>query len=87
MLLRYHLKDQLMLSSEFSDTHTVVLLEAVILLTNSSLPWACIVASHLQQTHAFALLRDIILTEAVCVLPRKKNQILCATVILLLSYF
>ncbi|XP_026435029.1 E3 ubiquitin-protein ligase UPL6-like isoform X1 [Papaver somniferum] len=67
---RYHLKDQLMLSSEFSDTHTVVLLEAVILLTNSSLPWACIVASHLQQTHAFALLRDIILTEAYIVKTR-----------------
>ncbi|OVA16717.1 IQ motif [Macleaya cordata] len=59
---RNHLKDQLLMSSDCSDKPTVVLLEAVVMLMNPNLPWACKIVSYLSQRHTLALMRDIILT-------------------------
>ncbi|CAK9136438.1 unnamed protein product [Ilex paraguariensis] len=56
------LKDQLLIASEESGTPTILLLEAVVLLTDPRLPWACKIVGYLLQRNIYVLLRDIVLT-------------------------
>ncbi|KAF6175464.1 hypothetical protein GIB67_021954 [Kingdonia uniflora] len=59
---RNRLKDQLLMSSDFSNMPIVVLLEGVIILTDPELPWSCKTVGYLSQRHIMALLRDIVHT-------------------------
>ena len=57
---------QLFATPEESNTYTIVLLEAVVLLIDPKLPWVCKTVGYLLQKKAFSLFRDIILTGKVC---------------------
>ncbi|CAL8991067.1 unnamed protein product [Prunus brigantina] len=59
---RNQLKDQLFAAPEVETVSTTLLLEAVVLLIDPKLPWACKTVSYLLQRKAFTLYRDIILT-------------------------
>ncbi|XP_059631989.1 E3 ubiquitin-protein ligase UPL6 isoform X2 [Cornus florida] len=59
---RNQLKDQLFLMPEKSCTSTTFLLEAVVMLIDPRLPWACKIVSYLLQRNTYNLLREIILT-------------------------
>ncbi|XP_057959070.1 E3 ubiquitin-protein ligase UPL6 isoform X2 [Malania oleifera] len=59
---RDKLKDQLLMTFDQSNTPTVILLEAVVLLVDSKLPWVCKIVGYLLQRNVFSLLRDIVLT-------------------------
>ncbi|XP_058077263.1 E3 ubiquitin-protein ligase UPL6 isoform X2 [Magnolia sinica] len=59
---RDQLKDQLLMSPESSSVPTVILLEAVVTLTDPNLPWVCKVVGYLSQRNTHGLLRDIVLT-------------------------
>ncbi|KAL5996550.1 hypothetical protein ACLOJK_026630 [Asimina triloba] len=61
VLHRDQLKDQLLMSREFSSIPAVVLLETVVTLINPDLPWVCKVVSSLSQRNTFGLLRDVVL--------------------------
>ncbi|KAJ6432119.1 hypothetical protein OIU84_019387 [Salix udensis] len=56
------LKDQLVTVSRDSSLPATLLLEAVVLLIDPKLPWACKVVGYLLQRNAFALFREIVLT-------------------------
>lgn len=56
------LNDQLLMSPASSRMPAVILLEAVVTLTDPSLPWVCKIVGYLSKRNTFALLRDIILT-------------------------
>ncbi|KAB5538406.1 hypothetical protein DKX38_015939 [Salix brachista] len=59
---RKQLKDQLVTVSRDSSLTATLLLEAVVLLIDPKLPWACKVVGYLLQRNAFALFREIVLT-------------------------
>ncbi|KAJ6718486.1 UBIQUITIN-PROTEIN LIGASE E3C [Salix purpurea] len=59
---RKQLKDQLVTVSRDSSLTATLLLEAVVLLIDPKLPWACKVVGYLLQKNAFALFREIVLT-------------------------
>jgi len=50
-----------------SSLTATLLLEAVVLLIDPKLPWACKVVGYLLQRNAFALFREIVLTGKVCI--------------------
>ncbi|XP_057809773.1 E3 ubiquitin-protein ligase UPL6 [Salvia miltiorrhiza] len=60
---RDHLKDQLFSAPEKFNQSANVLLEAVILLIDPTLPWACNVVSYLSERNMFSMLREIFLLE------------------------
>ncbi|KAF8401270.1 hypothetical protein HHK36_012203 [Tetracentron sinense] len=59
---RNQLKDQLLMSSDFSSIPTIILLETVVILTDPKLPWVCKIVGYLSQRNTFSLIRDIVLT-------------------------
>ncbi|CAN6676685.1 unnamed protein product [Malus baccata var. baccata] len=59
---RNQLKDQLFAAPEEATTSTTLLLEALVLLIDPKLPWACETVGYLLQRKAFILYREIILT-------------------------
>ncbi|KAH9683973.1 E3 ubiquitin-protein ligase UPL6 [Citrus sinensis] len=59
---RKELKDQLFVTPEESNTPPTLLLEAVVLLIDSRLPWTCKVVSYLLERNVFTLLRELIVT-------------------------
>ncbi|XP_050130421.1 E3 ubiquitin-protein ligase UPL6-like isoform X9 [Malus sylvestris] len=59
---RNQLKDQLFAAPEETTTSTTLLLEALVLLIDPKLPWACETVGYLLQRKAFILYREIILT-------------------------
>ncbi|KAJ6891471.1 E3 ubiquitin-protein ligase UPL6-like isoform X1 [Populus alba x Populus x berolinensis] len=59
---RKQLKDQLVMVPRDSSLTATLLLEAVVLLIDPKLPWACKVVGYLLQRNAFALFREIVLT-------------------------
>lgn len=59
---RNKLKDQLLATPEESSLSTSILLQAVILLIDPKLPWACKVVGYLTQRNIFTVFRDIIFT-------------------------
>ncbi|XP_043709518.1 E3 ubiquitin-protein ligase UPL6-like isoform X1 [Telopea speciosissima] len=71
---RNQLKDQLLLSSECTSVPAVILLEAVVILTDPKLPWVCKVVGYLLQRNTFALLRDIIVTAKQSTMDRAANR-------------
>ncbi|GFQ02234.1 E3 ubiquitin-protein ligase upl6 [Phtheirospermum japonicum] len=58
---RNQLKDQLFLSPEKSNRSANVLLEAIILLIDARLPWACNTVCYLSQRNVYSMFREIIL--------------------------
>ncbi|XP_038719219.1 E3 ubiquitin-protein ligase UPL6 [Tripterygium wilfordii] len=66
---RNRLKLQLFMEPEDSNKSSTVLLEAVILLIDPKLPWVCKIIGYLLQRNAFALFREIVLTEKENVKP------------------
>ncbi|KAK4405437.1 E3 ubiquitin-protein ligase UPL6 [Sesamum angolense] len=58
---RNQLKDQLFLAPEKSNRSANVLLEAVILLIDLKLPWACNTVCYLSQRNMYSMFREIIL--------------------------
>ncbi|KAL3626638.1 E3 ubiquitin-protein ligase upl6 [Castilleja foliolosa] len=58
---RNQLKDQLFLSPEKSNQSANVLLEAIILLIDVRLPWACNTVCYLSQRNIYSMFREIIL--------------------------
>ncbi|CAJ1940760.1 unnamed protein product [Sphenostylis stenocarpa] len=59
---RNQLKDQLLLTPEELNVSAIPLLEVLVLLIDSKLPWSCKIVEHLFQNNALGLLREIILT-------------------------
>lgn len=59
------MKDQLFVTPEESNTPPTLLLEAVVLLIDSRLPWTCKVVSYLLERNVFTLLRELIVTGKV----------------------
>ncbi|XP_048321213.2 E3 ubiquitin-protein ligase UPL6 [Ziziphus jujuba] len=59
---RNQIKNQLFILPEESSTSTTLLLEAVALLIDPKLPWACKIVGYLLQRKAFTLFREIVLT-------------------------
>ncbi|KAK8471005.1 hypothetical protein PHAVU_003G118500 [Phaseolus vulgaris] len=59
---RKQLKDQLLLTPEELNVSAVPLLEVLVLLVDSKLPWSCKILEYLFQNNALGLLREIILT-------------------------
>ncbi|KAL8161899.1 hypothetical protein V2J09_013388 [Rumex salicifolius] len=55
-------KEELFLKPQHSDSPTVVLLEAVKILIDPELPWACKTVGHLINKNMFSLLREIVLS-------------------------
>ncbi|XP_042488604.1 E3 ubiquitin-protein ligase UPL6-like isoform X3 [Macadamia integrifolia] len=73
---RNHLKDQLLMSSECTSVPAVILLEAVVIMTDPKLPWACKVVGYLLQRNIFVLVRDIVVTAKQSTMARStKGQI------------
>ncbi|KAJ6322258.1 hypothetical protein OIU77_012184 [Salix suchowensis] len=62
---RKQLKDQLLIMPRDSSITATILLEAVVLLIDPKLPWACKVVGYLLQRNVFALFREIVLTGKV----------------------
>ncbi|KAA8531179.1 hypothetical protein F0562_005907 [Nyssa sinensis] len=58
---RNQLKDQLM-ASEKSRTSIILLLEAVVMLIDPKLPWACKIVGYLLQRNTYTSLREIVLS-------------------------
>lgn len=58
---RKQLKDQLLLTPEELNVSAVPLLEVLVLLVDSKLPWSCKILEYLFQNNALGLLREIIL--------------------------
>ncbi|XP_039127300.1 E3 ubiquitin-protein ligase UPL6-like [Dioscorea cayenensis subsp. rotundata] len=58
---RDHWKDQLFLSSQYSEMPTIILLETVAHLMRPDLPWVCKVVDHLVRGKVFSLLREMVL--------------------------
>ncbi|XP_022760735.1 E3 ubiquitin-protein ligase UPL6-like isoform X2 [Durio zibethinus] len=56
------LKDQLLMTPEESSASTTVLLQALVLLLDPKLPWACKTVGYLMQRNVFSLFREVILT-------------------------
>lgn len=65
-LHRDHWKDQLFLSSQYSEMPTIILLETVAHLMRPDLPWVCKVVDHLVRGKVFSLLREMVLFGMVC---------------------
>uniref|UniRef100_A0A6N2LU27 HECT-type E3 ubiquitin transferase n=1 Tax=Salix viminalis TaxID=40686 RepID=A0A6N2LU27_SALVM len=59
---RKQLKDQLLIMPRDSSITATILLEAVVLLIDPKLPWACKVVGYLLQRNVFTLFREIVLT-------------------------
>ncbi|KAL0388918.1 UNVERIFIED_CONTAM: E3 ubiquitin-protein ligase UPL6 [Sesamum radiatum] len=64
------LKDQLFLAPEKSNRSANVLLEAVILLIDLKLPWACNTVCYLSQRNMYSMFREIILMGKIFAAPR-----------------
>ena len=65
LLDRNQLKDQLLMTPEESGASTTILLEALVLLLDPKLPWACKTVGYLMQRNVFSLFREVILTVKV----------------------
>ncbi|GKV52758.1 hypothetical protein SLEP1_g59326 [Rubroshorea leprosula] len=59
---RNKLKDQLLMTPKEFSLSTTILLQAVLLLIDPKLPWACKVVGYLVHRHVFTLFREIVLT-------------------------
>ncbi|XP_022723159.1 E3 ubiquitin-protein ligase UPL6-like isoform X5 [Durio zibethinus] len=59
---RNQLKDQLLMTPEESSASTTTLLQALVLLLDPKLPWACKTVGYLMQRNVFSLFREVILT-------------------------
>lgn len=59
---RIQLKDQLLMASDSTNMPTVLLLDAVVLLIDPKLPWACKTVRYLSERSTITLLREIVLT-------------------------
>ncbi|XWS08452.1 hypothetical protein CRYUN_Cryun40dG0003700 [Craigia yunnanensis] len=59
---RNQLRDQLLMTPEESSASTTILLEALVLLLDPKLPWACKTVGYLMQRNVFSLFREVILT-------------------------
>ncbi|KAK9019919.1 hypothetical protein V6N11_054424 [Hibiscus sabdariffa] len=59
---RNQLKDQLLMTLEESSASTTILLQALLLLLDPKLPWACKAVGYLMQRNVFSLFREVILT-------------------------
>jgi len=62
---RNQLKGQLLLTPEELNVSAVPLLEVLVLLIDSKLPWSCKIVEYLFRNNALGLLREIILTGKV----------------------
>ncbi|KAJ7980436.1 E3 ubiquitin-protein ligase UPL6 [Quillaja saponaria] len=69
---RIELKNQLLLAPEEFGMSTIPLLEVVVLLIDSKLPWSCKIVGYLLQRNAFTLFREVVLTGK----ESAKNQML-----------
>ncbi|XVF62396.1 hypothetical protein PTKIN_Ptkin09bG0004200 [Pterospermum kingtungense] len=59
---RNQLKDQLLMTPEEASASTTILLQALVLLLDPKLPWACKTVGYLMQGNVFYLFREVILT-------------------------
>ncbi|XVF66063.1 hypothetical protein PTKIN_Ptkin10aG0004000 [Pterospermum kingtungense] len=59
---RNQLKDQLLMTLEDSNASTAILLQALVLLLDPKLPWACKTVGYLIQRNVFSLFREVVLT-------------------------
>ncbi|GMH28043.1 hypothetical protein Nepgr_029886 [Nepenthes gracilis] len=59
---RNQLKERLWVTSQNSDMPTIILLEAVNMLIDPKLPWACKIVGYLAKRNAFTMFREVILT-------------------------
>ncbi|KAK8661860.1 hypothetical protein V6N13_091450 [Hibiscus sabdariffa] len=59
---RNQLKDQLLMTLEESSASTTILLQALLLLLDLKLPWACKAVGYLMHRNVFSLFREVILT-------------------------
>ncbi|XWS38900.1 hypothetical protein CRYUN_Cryun18bG0002900 [Craigia yunnanensis] len=62
---RNQLKDQLLMIPEESSASTAILLQALVLLLDPKLPWACKTVGYLMQRNVFSLFREVVLTVKV----------------------
>ncbi|VVB00353.1 unnamed protein product [Arabis nemorensis] len=59
---RNRLSDQLLVTPEEANISTAILMEAMSLLLDPKLPWACKIVSYLQRRNIFKLFREIVIT-------------------------
>ncbi|PPR86762.1 hypothetical protein GOBAR_AA33932 [Gossypium barbadense] len=59
---RNKLKDQLLMTGEEPSASTAILLQALVLILDPKLPWACKTVGYLLQRNVFSLFREVILT-------------------------
>ncbi|XVE82321.1 hypothetical protein DITRI_Ditri15bG0138900 [Diplodiscus trichospermus] len=59
---RTQLKDQLLITPEESCASTTILFQALVLLLDPKLPWACKTVDYLMQRNVFSMFREVILT-------------------------
>ncbi|XWS53476.1 hypothetical protein CRYUN_Cryun10bG0004400 [Craigia yunnanensis] len=59
---RDQLKDQLLMTQEESSASTSILLQALVLLLDPKLPWACKTVGYLMQRNVYSLFREVIVT-------------------------
>ncbi|MBA0651830.1 hypothetical protein Goklo_019132 [Gossypium klotzschianum] len=59
---RNQLKDQLLMTGEEPSASTTILLQALVLILDPKLPWACKTVGYLLQRNVFSLFREVILT-------------------------
>ncbi|RDY09330.1 E3 ubiquitin-protein ligase UPL6 [Mucuna pruriens] len=59
---RNQLKDQLLLTPEELNVSAIPLLEVLVLLIDTNLPWSCTIVEYLFQNNALGLLREIVFT-------------------------
>ncbi|KAK5805247.1 hypothetical protein PVK06_032900 [Gossypium arboreum] len=59
---RNQLKDQLLMTGEEPSASTAILLQALVLILDPKLPWACKTVGYLLQRNVFSLFREVILT-------------------------
>ncbi|XP_043725409.1 E3 ubiquitin-protein ligase UPL6-like isoform X2 [Telopea speciosissima] len=71
---RDQLEDQLLMSSECTSVPAVILLEAVVILTDPKLPWACSVVGYLLRRNIFVLLRDIVVIAKQSTMAQSGNR-------------
>lgn len=55
------------MASDSTNMPTVLLLDAVVLLIDPKLPWACKTVRYLSERSTITLLREIVLTGKVCI--------------------